>query len=78
MVVGESNDHDGSHLNLAVDNPRLLLGGVHAQDSGLWEVDDGGAEERAKDTAVGAISVVEHMLLVSGRSFREAFNLGFT
>lgn len=54
VVVGQGDDHDGSDLDLAVDNPRLLLDGVHAEHSGLGQVDDGGTEEGTKDTAVGA------------------------
>lgn len=55
MVVGERNDHNGADDDLPVDDDGLLLDGVHTEHSGLREVDDGGAVERAEDAAVGAM-----------------------
>jgi hypothetical protein len=35
VVISESDDHDRADDNLAVDDPRLVLGGVHAEDGSL-------------------------------------------
>lgn len=52
MVVGEGEVHHRSDLNLAINSHWLLVDGVKTKDSSLWEVDNGGAHERAKDAAV--------------------------
>lgn len=60
MVIREGDDHYGSNHNLAVHNNRLLFDSVHTEHGGLWEVNDGSAIQRAKDTTVGT----ECLLLV--------------
>ena len=40
VVVGESDNHDGSDDDLAVDDDRLVLDGMHTEDGGLRKVDD--------------------------------------
>ena len=52
VIVGESEEHHGADLDLAVDSDGLVLDGVKTEDGGLGCVDDGGAHEGAKDTAV--------------------------
>jgi len=54
VIVGESDNHDRADDDLAVNYHRLILDGVHAKHSCLWQVDDGGSIQRAKDTSVRA------------------------
>lgn len=54
MVVCECNDHDGTNDDLAVDDDRSVLDGVHTQHGSLWQVDDGCTVERAEDASVRA------------------------
>jgi hypothetical protein len=54
VVVSESNNHDGSDDDLSVDNNRLLLDGVHTEDSSLGQVDT--ARQRAKRSAVAELT----------------------
>jgi hypothetical protein len=42
VVIRQGDNHDRSDLNLAVDDPGLLLDGVNAQDGGLRHVQAAG------------------------------------
>eukprot|EP00123_Amoebidium_parasiticum_P007891 comp18441_c0_seq1/m.19703 comp18441_c0_seq1/g.19703 ORF comp18441_c0_seq1/g.19703 comp18441_c0_seq1/m.19703 type:complete len:546 (+) comp18441_c0_seq1:59-1696(+) len=53
VVVGQRNVHHGPDLNLAVDSHGAVEDTVHAENSRLGGVDDGGAHEGAKDPPVG-------------------------
>lgn len=53
MVVGEGEVHHRADFDFAVDGDWLVLDGVESEDSGLREVDDWCAHERAEDAAVG-------------------------
>lgn len=39
MIISESDDHDRADDNLVVDDPRLVLGGVHTEDGSLFSGD---------------------------------------
>lgn len=52
VVVGKSQVHHGSDLDLAVDSNGALLDGVEAKNGALGKVDDGSAHERAENAAV--------------------------
>jgi len=54
VIVGESDDHDGSDDDLAIDDDGSFFDGVHAQHSGLRHVDDRCSIERAEDATVRA------------------------
>src|SRR5690606_24724094 len=53
VVVGHGKVVHGAHHHLAVFDHSAILGGVHAQDSGLRGVDDGGGHHRAEGPAIG-------------------------
>lgn len=43
MVIGKSNIHDWSSLNLSVDDNWSEFGCVHTQNSTLWRINDWGS-----------------------------------
>ena len=53
VVVAHGEVHHGADFDLAIDGDGTLLDGVHAEDSALWRIEDGRAEETAVDAAVG-------------------------
>lgn len=52
MIIGKGDDHNRSDDNLSVDNNRLLLDGVHAQDSRLRQVDDWCSKQRPEHSTI--------------------------
>lgn len=52
MIISQRKVHHRSDLDFAVDGHGLVFDRVQAEDSGLREIDDGGAHEGAEDAAV--------------------------
>ena len=52
MIVGESQIHHGTDLDLISDRDRALLNRVHAEDGGLGRIQNRGGENRAIDATI--------------------------
>ena len=53
MIVAEGQIHHGADDDLSINGHGALLDAVHAEDRALRRVEDGRAQERAVDAAVG-------------------------
>ncbi|KAH3664259.1 hypothetical protein OGAPHI_004611 [Ogataea philodendri] len=53
VIVGQSNVHHWTNLNLAVHSNRTFLDSVQSKNSSLWHVNNRGTIKRSENTSVG-------------------------